>query len=62
MIHDTLTQHDDTVVIAVDDEVIFDDVVKCMDACRYAGFTEIGLAAGTKLDAAGREFLEDVSR
>ncbi len=41
----------DTIVIAVDDDVAFEDVVGCMDACREAGFERISLAEGTRLDA-----------
>jgi biopolymer transport protein ExbD len=37
-------------VLAVDDAVVFNEIVACMDHCREAGFTEIGLAAGTNLD------------
>lgn len=42
--------HQDEVVIAVDDGIIFDKVVRCMDHCRDAGFTKIGLASGTSQD------------
>jgi biopolymer transport protein ExbD len=41
----------DTIVIAVDDRVAFEDVVRCMDVCRDAGFARISLAEGTHLDA-----------
>ena len=34
-------------VLAVDDEVSCAVVVACLDHCREAGFTDIGLAAGT---------------
>lgn len=40
----------ESVVVAVDDGVVFDDVVHCMDYCRQAGFSDIGLASGTNLD------------
>jgi biopolymer transport protein ExbD len=43
------------VVVAVDDGVVFDDVVHCMDTCRQAGFSDIGLAAGTNLDRGGSD-------
>jgi biopolymer transport protein ExbD len=35
------------VVVAVDDAVIAQEVVACLDVCRQAGFREVGLAAGT---------------
>lgn len=38
------------VIIAIDDGVLFADIVDCMDHCRSAGFAEVGLAAGTNLD------------
>jgi len=38
------------IVIAIDDSVVFADIVDCMDHCRLAGFSEVGLAAGTNLD------------
>ncbi len=40
------------IVIAVDDDVRFEDVVGCMDHCRDSGFPKIGLAAGNNLDRA----------
>ncbi len=40
----------DSAVIAVDDGIVFEDVVRCMDTCRGAGFGQIGLAEGTGLD------------
>ena len=40
----------DDLVLAVDDEILFDEIVTCMDRCRETGFAEIGLAAGTNLD------------
>lgn len=36
----------DEVVVAVDDGVVCADIVICLDACRSAGFTEVGLASG----------------
>lgn len=38
------------VVVAVDDGIICDDIVHTLDRCREAGFTDVGLAAGTGLD------------
>ncbi|MFH1845566.1 MAG: biopolymer transporter ExbD [bacterium] len=38
------------IVIAIDDGVLFADIVDCMDHCRHAGFMDVGLAAGTNLD------------
>jgi len=38
------------IVLAVDDNVVFENIVECMDRCRESGFEEIGLAAGTGLD------------
>jgi len=43
-------KHQDDVIIAVNDGIIFDKVVLCMDHCRDAGFTKIGLASGTSED------------
>lgn len=34
----------DQVVVAVDDAVACDAVVRCLDACRAAGFADVGLA------------------
>ena len=39
-------KHKDEIVLAVNDGVIFDNVVSSMDHCRDAGFTKIGLAGG----------------
>ena len=41
------------VVIAIDDAVLFADIVDCMDTCRLAGYADVGLAAGTNLDRTG---------
>ena len=38
------------VVVAVDDPVRCADLVLCLDRCREAGFSDVGLAAGTNLD------------
>ncbi len=38
------------VIVAVDDPVRCADLVLCLDRCREAGFTDVGLAAGTNLD------------
>ncbi len=43
---------ENNIVLAVDDNVVFEDIVECMDHCRDSGFEEIGLAAGTNLDSA----------
>ena len=43
------------VVIAIDDGVLFADMVDCMDTCRLAGYEDVGLAAGTGLDAGGED-------
>ena len=40
------------VVVAVDDGVDCAGVVRCLDQCQAAGFTDVGLAAGTNLDRA----------
>ena len=40
----------ENLVIAVDDGLLFGDVVTCMDTCRENGFTKISLAEGTGLD------------
>ena len=38
------------VVVAVDDPVACADLVLCLDRCREAGFSDVGLAAGTNHD------------
>ncbi len=39
----------DNIVIAIDNEILFAEIVSCMDHCREAGFEEVGLADGTNL-------------
>lgn len=39
------------VVVAVDDGVPCAAVIRCLDQCRAAGFTDVALAAGTGQDA-----------
>lgn len=34
------------VVVAVDDAIVAQEIVACLDLCRTAGFLEVGLAAG----------------
>jgi hypothetical protein len=34
----------DRVTLAISDEVVCSDVVACFDACREAGFLDIGIA------------------
>jgi len=41
------------VVVAVDDGVVCAAVVRCLDHCKAAGFSDVGLAAGTNLDREG---------
>jgi len=43
------------VVLAVDDGVACAGVVTCLDQCRAAGYTDVGLAAGTDLDRSAAE-------
>ncbi len=50
----------DTIVIAVDDGLLFDEIVQCMDACREAGFVHVRLAQGTSLDAAAENLSERI--
>ena len=42
------TEVQDEVVVAVRDAVVFDNVVKVMDACRTVGFTKLGLSSATE--------------
>ncbi len=41
------------VVVAVDDGVVCAAVVRYLDHCKAAGFSDVGLAAGTNLDREG---------
>jgi len=41
------TQSAERLVVAVDEEIVTAEVVACLDACRKAGCTDVGLAAGT---------------
>ncbi len=45
----------ESIVVAIDDSVLFEDVVMCMDHCQEAGFKEIGLVSGTNLDRQASE-------
>jgi biopolymer transport protein ExbD len=42
-------------VVAVDDDVVCADVVRCLDQCQDAGFADVGLAGGTNLDRPAAE-------
>lgn len=47
------------VIIAIDDGLLFGDIVACMDTCRENGFTRISLAEGTGLDREGHGHADD---
>ncbi len=42
---------DADLIIAVDDAVLFDDIVACMDQSKAAGYSEISLAGGAQQTA-----------
>ncbi|MCP4545173.1 MAG: hypothetical protein GY835_01755 [bacterium] len=49
----------DNITIAIDDEILFSEIVACMDHCREAGFIDVGLANGTNLARHGTEGGDD---